>query len=229
LCALLKQKAVDIFRGLAPEYDQVLDAFTLLQDRTWKSALLAKARLRPGKAVLDLACGTCILGDRVGSGGANVVGLDLSSGMLEVAKHKRGNLVDGLVRGDAESLPFPRGSFDLVVSAYLPKYCDPGLLLREVKRVLRPGGRLVAYDFSRPRGFIAPFHSYYVYGMLRALGLVTRGAFGRFEDTFTKLPGIIESSDWVEDWRRELGTAGFASFEETPLTGGIVTLFATDA
>ena len=87
-------------------------------------------------------------------------------------------------------------SFDAVVSCYVVKYCSPDLLVSEMARVLKPGGRLVVYDFVRPRGLLWPFNAFYVYGVLRIVGEFLEQFRLKVSTTFTELPGIIARSSY---------------------------------
>ncbi len=220
----LKQTAQMLFRDLASSYDDVLDNLTLRQDRYWKKFLVEKSNLRRGQRVLDLACGTCVLEEWPGIDGCDVIGLDLSERMVRRGLKKKIQSVSSLIRADAESLPFSDASFDVVLSCYLPKYCNAQKLVGEIGRVLSPGGTTTVYDFSRPSGAFAPFHAFYVYVVLKLLAGIARRTFGEVEYTFARLPGIIRKTHWVEDWRGRLGQGEFEEVGEKALTGGVVTV-----
>ncbi len=221
----LKETAQRIFRDLSSSYDGVLDNLTLKQDRYWKRYLIEKANLKRGLIVLDLACGTCVLGEKLRATGCEVVGLDLSDEMVRKGLEKRIPWVKGLIRADAERLPFSDRSFDVILSCYLPKYCSSNALLGEISRVLIPGGKMIAYDFSRPRGPFAPFHAFYIYGVLKILSDVSHISIRKLGYTLERLPGIIRKTTWVESWRRRLGQREFELVGEKALTGGVVTIF----
>ena len=130
-----------ISAGAAEVYEQY---FVPALFREWPPRLLDAARVAPGQSVLDVACGTGVLAraaiERVGPKGA-VVGLDLNEGMLSVARRVEPR-VDWR-QGAAEKLPFPDGTFDAVVSQFgLMFFADRPRALREMQRVLKPGGRL---------------------------------------------------------------------------------------
>src|SRR5207245_11281888 len=102
-----------------------------------------------------------------------VVGRDVTERMIRIGKEKRRRAeANSLVVGDAESIPFGEKSFDVVLSCYLPKYCRTDRMADEIQRVLKPGGRLLLYDFTRPRGLRAPFHAFYVFGVLKFMGVI---------------------------------------------------------
>jgi demethylmenaquinone methyltransferase / 2-methoxy-6-polyprenyl-1,4-benzoquinol methylase len=220
----LQTTAQHLFRGLAPSYDSVLEYVTLYQDRYWKKFLLGEAGLKEGFRVLDLACGTCVLEDYIEERGCEIVGLDVTERMIRIGKEKRPG-VGPLVVGDAESIPFGDGTFDVVLSCYLSKYCRTDGMASEVHRVLKPRGRVVLYDFTRPRGFLAPFHAFYVYGVLKILGVVAARTSRELEFTFEELPEIIRHSTWDQTLREVLLERGFGGVGKKVLSGGVVTAF----
>lgn len=217
-----KEAANRIFSGLAGSYDRILDWTTLLQDRYWKAWLISRAALRRSDRILDIGCGTCILEERLEGKGCAVVGLDLTPEMLSFAQAKRLSCVQGLVNGDAEALPFHDSSFDIVISCYVPKYCDPERLAAEVARVLMPDGRLLMYDFARPKGPALPLLALYTYGLLRMagwlLGPVERGV----AYTFSELPRLIRGSTWNERAPASLTRNRIKIIERRALSGGVV-------
>jgi len=221
----LQPLARRIFEGLSPSYDRVLEVATLLQDRYWKRWLLEKASIREGEKILDVGCGTGVLEERLAAGNGRVIGLDLTEEMIRAAQGKRIPSIDSLCLGDAENLPFSDGSFDLLLSCYVVKYCSASVLATEAARVLRPGGRLVLYDFSSPRGAYAPFLAFYVYGVLRILGAVLRLVRARGAFTYEALPTVIQTRRWDEEFEGLLRSAGFGDVGRKRLSGGAATGF----
>jgi demethylmenaquinone methyltransferase/2-methoxy-6-polyprenyl-1,4-benzoquinol methylase len=220
----LKQTARRIFGGLYSSYDWVLDYFTLFQDRYWKRWLLARASLSSDDLVLDIGCGTGVLEEKFAPD-ANVVGIDLSDEMLEIARSKHLSGFNALILGDAERLPFSSGSFDKVLSCYAVKYCDLNKFVAQTFRVLKPGGRLVIYDFARPRGLLGPLHFFYIYGVFRLLGLLTKRYDTGMSITFSELPQIIARTHWFEELGLALQNEGFEGCSNRFLSGGGVAIF----
>ena len=147
-----------VFDGIAGDYEGPARVFSLFQYGRWRRSMLSRLQLRPGASVLDVCTGTGLVAIEVaGSRDCKVVGLDLSGGMIEQARrnieaHDLSHSVR-LVKGRAEDLPFADDSFDAVVFTFLLRYVDdPQATLRELCRVLRPGGPIASLEFYVPRG-----------------------------------------------------------------------------
>ena len=194
---------------------------TVLQDRRWKKWIWEKIGQGGGLA-LDVGCGTLLLEERLEPLGRRFVGLDLSKEMIEVGRLKGLGNVPLLVNGDAESLPFPSGSFDSVVSCYVAKYVRTGSFAAELARVTKAGGTVALYDFARPRGAFGPLLEVYIQGGLRMagflLGLARRGS----AFTYANLPRIIDDSVWDSEMVAEMELNGFHTVAAETLTGGAV-------
>src|SRR5688572_25248039 len=142
-----------MFDGIARRYDLLNRVISLGIDQNWRRQTVAALNLRPGARVLDLATGTADLAIMAArkEPGARVVGLDPSQGMLEVGREKvaRAGLTERveLVAGDAQSLPFPDGSFDGICMAFgIRNVTDRDRALREMARVTRPAGRIAILE-----------------------------------------------------------------------------------
>jgi len=120
------------------------------QDPRWRRALVAAVDVRPGQRVLDVATGTGLVAHELADRGADVVGLDQSEAMLAVARERLGDRVT-FVRGEAERLPFADAEFDALTFTYLLRYVDDrAATMRELARVVRPGGRIGMVEFGVP-------------------------------------------------------------------------------
>jgi demethylmenaquinone methyltransferase/2-methoxy-6-polyprenyl-1,4-benzoquinol methylase len=214
-----------IFGGLSPSYDPVLDRLTLHQDGMWKRKMLEKLPLGEGATILDVGCGTCVLEERFQMKGSQAVGIDITSGMIKLAQQKglRSLLMLGLA--DAEQLPFREESFDVVLSCYVPKYCDTGRLVKELGRVLKHEGRLAVYDFTRPTGPLSPLLNLYEQGFIPTLGRLVAPLDPSLAFTCGALPGLIRSTTWSEEFGSALERNGFSKAGQEALTGGVVTMF----
>src|SRR4051812_44244770 len=145
----------DLFATIAPRYDLINDLQSFGLHRHWKQRLVRLANGRPGERALDLCCGTGDVAFALARRGMEVTGLDFSAPMLAVAEQRLktrglgqpaggGGLAVRFLRGDAQRIPFPDASFDLVTISYgLRNLADWEKGLREMRRVVRPGGRLL--------------------------------------------------------------------------------------
>ena len=218
----MRETALRLFRGLARSYDRVVDCATLLQDSYWKSWAASSLAAPRGGLVLDLGCGTLLMEERLSGSGCSFVGLDLAEQMVRLGKAKGLGNVSLLVNGDAESLPFPDGAFDGVVSCYVPKYVSIRRLAEELARVTRPGAPVVLYDFARPQGLLAPFLGVYIQGGLRAAGFLSRLGGSGAAFAFERLPSIIGGTTWDEEVVGAMEMRGFETISTRRLTGGVV-------
>ena len=141
-----------IFTGIGSTYERAGALLSFGQDPRWRRALVAAIDARPEDAVLDVATGTGLVArELVARYCCHVVGLDQSADMLRAAAASDGHIP--LVRGRAEHLPFPDASFDHLTFTYLLRYVDdPAATMRELARVVRPGGRIGMIEFGIPRG-----------------------------------------------------------------------------
>lgn len=138
-----------LFAPLGPTYERTAAVLSFGQDPRWRRFLVS--RVPPGSNVLDVATGTGAVARRLLERGCTVTGLDQSPEMLRVARAGLGDRAR-FVEGRAEQLPFEDASFDALTFTYLLRYVeDPGAVLRELARVVRPGGTIAMLEFSVPR------------------------------------------------------------------------------
>jgi demethylmenaquinone methyltransferase/2-methoxy-6-polyprenyl-1,4-benzoquinol methylase len=148
-----KREALELFRGLPRRYDALSAALSFGQDPRWRRALVAAVAPPPGARVLDVATGTgMVAAELIARGDCTVVGLDQSPEMLTAARARfAGERRVELVEGEAERLPFADASFDALTFTYLLRYVeDPAATLRELARVVKPGGRVGSLEFGVP-------------------------------------------------------------------------------
>ena len=149
------REARGIFDGIADSYEGPARLFSLFQYGRWRRSLVSRLRVAAGASVLDVCTGTGLVASEIARrNGCRVVGVDLSERMIEKA-HRMAESPDApgvdLVKGRAESLPFADHSFDAVVFTFLLRYVDDvPSTLRELARVLRPGGRMLSLEFFVP-------------------------------------------------------------------------------
>src|SRR6516164_1150508 len=162
-----------MFDRIAPVYDAMNRVMTAGLDRRWRR-ITAEQAVRPGERALDACCGTGDLAIAARKRGANVVGLDFSERMLERARAKRGDVE--WVRGDLLALPFENESFDAVTVGFgVRNVEDLPAALVEMRRVLRPGGRVGILEVTRPRGALAPFYRLWFDRLVPMLGRMLPG------------------------------------------------------
>ena len=154
-----KRRALQLFAELPARYDELGAALSFFQDPRWRRAMVASVGAEPDERVLDVATGTGLVAQAlVDRYGCLVVGLDQSAPMLERARAKlltEPELAERveLVEGEAEALPFSDAEFDHLTFTYLLRYVDdPDATLRELARVVQPGGRIACLEFCLPRG-----------------------------------------------------------------------------
>jgi demethylmenaquinone methyltransferase / 2-methoxy-6-polyprenyl-1,4-benzoquinol methylase len=152
-----RSQAQRLFAPLGPTYDRYARLLSLGQDPRWRSFLVSRVDVGPGDRVLDVATGTgAVAIELVRAHGCSVVGLDQSAEMLAASRARisragRSGRIE-LVEGHADGLPFEDGEFDALTFTYLLRYVDdPAVTLRELARVVRPGGTIAALEFGVPR------------------------------------------------------------------------------
>jgi demethylmenaquinone methyltransferase/2-methoxy-6-polyprenyl-1,4-benzoquinol methylase len=209
-----------MFDSVAKRYDVTNDVLSMGQDRGWRKAVFDAADVGPGDLVLDLAAGTGTSSQPFVEAGASVVPTDFSMGMLRVGKQARPHLP--FTAGDATRLPFDDGVFDAVtVSFGLRNIVDPLAGLREMRRVTRPGGRLVVCEFSHPTW--SPFRVLYVEYLMRALPPIAR-AVSSSPDAYVYLAESIRAWPDQRALAELIVEAGWQGPQWRNLTGGIVAL-----
>jgi len=225
-----KQRLVgQVFSSVAQQYDLMNDLMSLGVHRVWKRYFVGTSGVKRGDRVLDLAGGTgdiaALLHQRVGETGEVVLG-DINAEMLHVGRDR---LTDrGLVRGlryiqlNAEALPFPDASFDLVTIAFgLRNVTDKAKALREMQRVLKPGARALVLEFSqvKPEWF-RPIYDFHSFQVLPRLGRL----FAKDADSYQYLAESIRKHPDQETLQSMMAAAGFERCTHRNLSGGIVAI-----
>jgi demethylmenaquinone methyltransferase/2-methoxy-6-polyprenyl-1,4-benzoquinol methylase len=206
-----------MFDRIAPVYDAMNRTMTAGLDRRWRRAAAA-AVVRPGDVVLDACCGTGDLALADVRAGGRVMGLDFSERMLEHARRKAPELE--WVTGDLLNLPFGDGSFDAATVGFGVRNVDDiERALRELRRVLRPEGRLGILEITRPRGLLSPFYRLWFDGVVPVLGKLLPGG-----SAYTYLPASVRRFPGPEDLAALIAAAGFREVRYRTFAGGIVAL-----
>jgi demethylmenaquinone methyltransferase/2-methoxy-6-polyprenyl-1,4-benzoquinol methylase len=206
-----------MFDRIAPVYDAMNRLMTAGLDRRWRDETAAAA-VRPGDRVLDVCCGTGDLALAAAKAGGKVTGLDFSERMLERARRKSQEI--DWVDGDALALPFTDSSFDAVTIGFgLRNLANAERGLAELRRVLRPGGRVAILEITRPRGLLAPFYRFWFDGVIPLAGKVLPGG-----AAYSYLPASVHRFPGPHGLAKLMDDAGFDGIRWRLFAGGIVAL-----
>ena len=225
---VVKRRALELFRGLPGRYDRLSAALSFGQDPRWRRALVGEVAPFGGERVLDVATGTgMVAAELLARSDCLVVGIDQSPEMLSAARARfAGSTRVELVEGQAEALPFADASFDALTFTYLLRYVDdPRSTMRELARVVRPGGRVASLEFGvPPRAAARAAWRFYTAVGLPVLGRIASpewGEVGRFLGP--SITGFYERHPLeriVEYWQ-DAGLEG-VTVKRMSLGGGIV-------
>jgi demethylmenaquinone methyltransferase / 2-methoxy-6-polyprenyl-1,4-benzoquinol methylase len=211
-----------MFDRIAPVYDAMNRTMTAGLDRRWRR-ITAEAVVHPGDEVLDACCGTGDLAIACARVGGHVTGLDFSERMLERARRKAPELE--WVSGDLQALQFGDASFDAATVGFgVRNVEDLDSALRELRRVLHPGGRLGILEITPPRGFLSPFYRFWFDGVVPLLGKLLPGG-----SAYTYLPASVRRFPEPEDLASLIAAAGFQDVRYRTFAGGIVALHTAEA
>jgi demethylmenaquinone methyltransferase/2-methoxy-6-polyprenyl-1,4-benzoquinol methylase len=206
-----------MFDRIAPVYDLMNRVMTAGLDRRWRR-LTAEAVVDEGDRVLDACCGTGDLAVAAARRGGEVTGLDFSERMLERARRKAPELE--WVAGDVLALPFEDGSYDAATVGFGVRNVENlERAVLELRRVLRPGGRLGILEITRPRGPLALFYRAWFDGVVPLLGKLLPGG-----SAYTYLPASVRRFPGPEDLATLMREAGFDDVTYRLMAGGIVAL-----
>ncbi|QYJ05861.1 demethylmenaquinone methyltransferase [Nocardioides panacisoli] len=214
-----------MFDAVARRYDVTNDVLSFGQDRRWRTHVLDAVDPGFGDRVLDLAAGTGTSAEPFEEAGASVVPCDFSIGMLQVGKEARPQLP--FTAGDATRLPFADDVFDAVTISFgLRNVVDPLAGLREMRRVTRPGGRLVVCEFSHPTW--SPFRTVYLEYLMKTLPTIARGV-SSSPDAYVYLAESIREWPDQQGLADLIAEAGWSHPQWRNLSGGIVALHRATA
>jgi demethylmenaquinone methyltransferase/2-methoxy-6-polyprenyl-1,4-benzoquinol methylase len=216
----------EVFGSVAPRYDLMNDLMSGGLHRWWKRFAVEASGVRPGERVLDIAGGTGdlarLFARRVGAAG-EVVMTDINRAMLKLGRDRLldAGIVAPVAQCNAESLPFGRDRFDCVSVAFgLRNMTRKEVALAEMRRVLKPGGRLLVLEFSKVWGPLAPLYDAYSFGVLPRLGRLVAGDAGAYR----YLAESIRMHPDQESLKGIMEHAGFERVEYFNLAAGIVAL-----
>ncbi len=224
----------EMFTSIAPHYDLLNHVLSFNVDRMWWRRTARTFRhitTRSDARILDLCCGTgdmtFALGRQAGKSTPQILGADFSHAMLQRATAKsatpaHNGSTPSWIEADALNLPLPGGHFDLVTSAFgFRNLADYDAGLREIIRVLRPGGECGVLDFGEPKGTMGALYRLYFKQVLPRLGTMISGVRG----PYAYLPASVERFPEPEEMVTRMRAAGFAEATWTPYTFGIAGLY----
>jgi demethylmenaquinone methyltransferase / 2-methoxy-6-polyprenyl-1,4-benzoquinol methylase len=206
-----------MFDRIAPVYDAMNRLMTAGLDQRWRRAAAA-AVVQPGDRVLDTCCGTGDLALAAAGAGGRVSGLDFSAPMLERARRKSSEIE--WIEGDALALPFEENVFDAATVGFgVRNLADLERGLRELRRVLRPGGRVAILEITRPQGLLAPFYRFWFDRVIPVAGKVLPGG-----SAYSYLPASVRRFPEPRGLAKLMDEAGFDRIRWRLFAGGIVAL-----
>jgi len=211
-----------VFATIADRYDLITALLSFGMDQAWKRRLIDLARLQTHDHVLDLATGTGDLAYLALPHVRQVIGLDVTHRMLVLARRKQVSRRVAFVTGDMTALPFPDGAFSVITTGYgLRNVPDLAQAIDEVRRVLRPGGRLLSLDFNRPtHPLVRDVYLAYLQGVGGALGWLLH----RDPNTYRYIPETIRRYPGADGVAQLLRDGGFDAVEVIPVLGGLMTI-----
>ena len=209
-----------LFATIAERYDLITRLLSYGQDRRWKARVVDLSDARPGLRALDLACGTGDIAFALATRGADVVGLDITHRMVQLARAKGG--APRFVTGDMLALPFGDEAFDVVTTGYgLRNVPDIRRAIAEMRRVLKPGGVLISLDFDRPANpIVRGVYLTYLTLVGSTLGVILH----RDPDTYRYIPESIRRYPGAPEVNAMIGRAGFSQSEYLPVFGGLMAI-----
>jgi demethylmenaquinone methyltransferase/2-methoxy-6-polyprenyl-1,4-benzoquinol methylase len=217
----------NIFTTVAPHLDMLTSGFSFGLDHVWRTRAVSRSGIREGEQVLDVCTGTgklaFLLSRRVGPRGS-VTGADFCKEMIELAKIKAGPHYGNVsfVYSDAQNVPFPDNSFDAVTVAFgIRNIPDTEAALREFKRVLKPGGKFICLELTKPRpGWFRALYEWYTFKIMPAIALLVM----KKGKPYVYLPRSINTFHSPEAFSRLITACGYSDITIHPMTMGIATI-----
>jgi demethylmenaquinone methyltransferase/2-methoxy-6-polyprenyl-1,4-benzoquinol methylase len=218
-----RRRVQKMFAAIAPSYDLNNHLHSLWMDQAWRRTAVKLARLAPTDAVVDVACGTGDLTIAFSNALAKLgnnrrsMGIDFTFEMLPIARRKSGA---AYINGDAQCLPLPDACCDVVSIAFgIRNVADPLAAIREFKRLLRPGGRLIILEFSLPTS--PPLLAMYNFYFRKILPRTATWISGDKTGAYKYLPESVNTFIGREQMMGMMTTAGFTAVEQFPMTFGV--------
>ena len=223
-----KEQVAQMFNNIAGNYDFLNHFLSAGIDRSWRRKAIREVAAVNPKSILDVATGT---GDLAIAAAflkpSQITGIDIADQMLEVGRKKIAELQLSapitLLHGDSEAIPFPDNVFDAVMCAYgVRNFENLEAGLREMCRVLRPGGKVVILEFSKPTAFpVKQCYQFYFSVILPVLGRLV----SRHSTAYSYLPESVMAFPQGREFTAILTRCGFSSAKAQPLTMGVTSLY----
>ncbi|MFI2855618.1 demethylmenaquinone methyltransferase [Paenibacillus sp. JSM ZJ436] len=223
-----EQYVHSVFESIAGKYDMMNDLLSFRRHKAWRKFTMKQMNMQPGNTAIDLCCGTCdwTISMARASETGHIVGLDFSAGMLGVGQQKidRSSLDRQitLVQGNAMSLPYDSNSFDYATIGFglrnVPDYVQ---VLKEMKRVVKPGGMVVCLELSKPTW--QPFKGLYYFYFQQMLPMMGKVVAKRYEQ-YKWLPESLKMFPGRQELAGVFTDIGLTNVKAFPLTGGIAAL-----
>ncbi len=222
-----QEKISRMFSGVAARYDFLNRLLSFGLDVFWRKKLVKLANAKPGDRILDIATGTGDVAIEFAEQhkDISIIGVDFSEAMLEAAKKKVA--AKGLESsitfqyGDALALPFQNNQFDVITMAFgIRNVENCAKALEEMKRVLKPGGRMLILEFSKPSAWILPFYWLYLNLFIPLLGTLfsKQEAYQYLSHSISQFTKTVQLGDLMKN-------AGFANVQQISLTFGVVSMY----
>ena len=204
-------------------YDGVVSYGTLGKDKYWKRKILEQ--ISDGDSFLDLACGTGILTREIAKKfpSAEIVGIDITKSYLDVAK-QNSNSFDNIsfILDDAEKFKLD-SKFDCITGSYLPKYCDPEILVKNCMTHLKPGGKIILHDFTYPKNLVIKLLWNFFFIFLRLAGYFIPS----WKDALIGLPKLIRRTKWLDSYSDVMKKNGLKVSHQYLTYGAVAILTGT--
>ena len=223
-----KEHVHEVFESIAPKYDLMNDIISFRRHKAWRKFAMRKMDVKPGQTALDVCCGTAdwTIALAKANGGAETIGLDFSRSMLQIGQAKvdkqglSGQIK--LIEGNAMNLPFPDNTFDFVTIGFgLRNVPDIDQVLREMRRVAKPGGKVVCLETSKPDW--QPFKGIYYFYFEKILPLLGKWFAKKYEQ-YKWLPESLKTFPNLQELAERFRAAGLRNVRAYPLTWGVAAL-----
>lgn len=213
----------EMFDRICGRYDLLNHVLSFGLDFWWRKQAVRALRPSANSRVLDLCCGTGDLSRALQRTGAQVTGLDFSGEMLRKAEAKYPQI--RFIQGDACQVPLENGSFDAATMAFGPRNIpDLPRLWRELQRLVKPGGKIVTLELTRPNGPLKYLHRFYLNTVLPVVGQVLSGD----AEAYRYLSCTVQQFVDPEGLKRSMESAGLKNVNVIPLTFGVATLHVAE-